>query len=375
MSAAPAPASPWLVSRRFDLATFTLPALASLVLGALAGRLGGAGGLTPTWAWLLLVVGIDVAHVHATTLRVYLDPGELQRRPGLYAAVPAIGLVGSVAAYAASPLLFWRLLAYLAVAHFVRQQIGWLRLYRRRAGDRSRLDRWIDEATVYAATIYPLLSWHARLPDPLHWFVPGDLVPGLPSLVAPIARPLWALALVVFGLRQLWRAARGEPGQPGKVLLVATTAATWWAGIVLWRTDFAFTVTNVVAHGVPYMAMAQRVGAPRLRAPAAGSTATGAPSPRPAVAALFAPGRLPLYLATLASLGLGEEWLWDLAVWHDHPALFGEASGALASVLGGLEGALVPLLALPQLTHYVLDAYLWRMDGSNPGLAEALELT
>ena len=33
---------------------------------------------------------------------------------------------------------------------------------------------------------------------------------------------------------------------------------------------------------------------------------------------------------------------------------------------------LVPLLALPQLTHYILDGYLWRLDGTNPGLAAAL---
>ena len=34
--------------------------------------------------------------------------------------------------------------------------------------------------------------------------------------------------------------------------------------------------------------------------------------------------------------------------------------------------ALVPLLALPQAVHYVMDAWLWRFDGSNPGLRENL---
>jgi hypothetical protein len=28
----------------------------------------------------------------------------------------------------------------------------------------------------------------------------------------------------------------------------------------------------------------------------------------------------------------------------------------------------VPLLILPQATHYVLDAWIWKFDGSNPGL-------
>lgn len=33
---------------------------------------------------------------------------------------------------------------------------------------------------------------------------------------------------------------------------------------------------------------------------------------------------------------------------------------------------LIPLLALPQATHYLLDAWLWRFDGSNPGLRERI---
>jgi len=360
--AAPTAPSPWLFSARFDLCAFTLPSLAALGLGALAGRLAGPGGATPTWAWVALVLCIDVAHVHGTTIRVYLDPLERRRRPALYAAVPALGLALSIAVYSLSPLLFWRLLAYLAVAHFVRQQVGWLRLYRRRANEHGAFDRRLDEATVYAATLHPLIAWHARLPDRLHWFVPGDFLAGLPAWCARISGALWAALLLAFALRQLQRAARGEPVATGKVLLVATTAATWWLGIVVWQSDFAFTATNVLAHGVPYLAVSYRVGLPARRLLAG--------SPRTAVSALFAPGRLPLYVAALCALAYAEEWLWDRAVWDDHPALFAGPQLAVAS----LEALVVPLLALPQLTHYILDAYLWRMDGSNPGLREALGL-
>ena len=354
----------WLYSARFDLCAFTLPAVGSLLLGATAGRLALPDGSTPTWAWALLVLGIDVAHVHGTTVRVYLDPTELRRRTALYAAVPALALLLGMTAYAASPLLFWRFLAYVAAAHFVRQQLGWLRLYRRRAGDRSPWDRRLDEATTYAATLYPLVAWHARLdgsPGELHWFVAGDFMAGLPPWCAAAAKMAWAALLVLFLARQLWRTARGEPFPAGKVLLVLTTAATWWAGIVLWRNDFAFTVTNVVTHGVPYMAVSQRVGSPR---------AEGQP-PAP-LSSLFAPGRLAPYLAALVGLAWIEEWLWDRTVWNDHAALF---PGPFVEVHGsGLEVLWVPLLALPQLTHYVLDGYVWRLDGTNPGLAEALEM-
>ena len=78
--------------------------------------------------------------------------------------------------------------------------------------------------------------------------------------------------------------------------------------------------------------------------------------------------RFAFYGALLALLAWAEEWLWDRAVWGEHATLF---PGPFLDVSGVL---VVPLLALPQLTHYILDGYLWRLDGSNPGLSEALAL-
>lgn len=348
--------SRWLVSARFDAAAFVLPAALGVALGALQGTLA-PGGATPPWGFLLLVVLVDVAHVHGTTLRVYLDREERRRR-GLYLAVPALCFAAGAALYSISALAFWRAAAYLAVVHFIRQQIGWLRLYRRRAGDVSRPDRALDEAAIYAATLYPLVVWHAKLPLPFSWFVEGDFLAGLPEAAARAAFVPYAAVLAAFALRQVQRTRRGEPLQAGKVLLVACTAATWGLGILVWRTDFAFTATNVLAHGVPYMAVSFRVGVDRWAAA------------RGALEHVFRRGRFGLYALALGGLAYVEEWLWDAAVWRDHPALF----PAPALDLSSLYAVLVPLLATPQLVHYVLDAYLWRMDGTNPGLARALRV-
>ncbi|MFH4043607.1 hypothetical protein WAI98_20490, partial [Acinetobacter baumannii] len=41
----------------------------------------------------------------------------------------------------------------------------------------------------------------------------------------------------------------------GKDIVVATTAICWYLGIVAFNSDYAFTVTNVIIHGVPYFAL------------------------------------------------------------------------------------------------------------------------
>jgi hypothetical protein len=259
--------------------------------------------------------------------------------------------------YSSSAALFWRVLAYVAVLHFVRQQYGWVALYRRRLGVRSRLDRLLDDAAIYSATLYPLLHWHARLPREFEWFIGGDFIPGLPAGAADLLWPVHLAISLAFLARQAYLFARGRPVSPGKLLVVVTTWLTWHVGIVALDSDYAFTVTNVLVHGIPYLAFVWVYGRSRFR-----------DSPAP-VARLFRPRAWPLYLAPLLAVAFLEEWGWDRLVWHEHAGLFpgpALAPGAAALAL------LVPLLALPQATHYVLDAWVWRVRPENPDLARHL---
>src|SRR5262249_40365054 len=130
-----APKSFWLFSAPVDLGVFlgsALLAMAALAIGAGTNSLYSG---TPNWAWVPAVLFIDVAHVYATSFRVYLDGQELKRRPLLYSVVPLGGLLAGMALYSRGELVFWRALAYLAVFHFVRQQYGWVALYRHRLGE------------------------------------------------------------------------------------------------------------------------------------------------------------------------------------------------------------------------------------------------
>ncbi|HEY8176340.1 MAG TPA: hypothetical protein VIF32_11640, partial [Gemmatimonadaceae bacterium] len=127
---------PWLFSRSVDLGVFGGSAIVALIAVAAGIRLGVTDD-TPAWAWIAAVLFVDVAHVHATLFRTYLDRGELQRRPLLYTFVPLACFVIAFALYQSGALLFWRCAAYLAVFHFVRQQYGWVALYRSRAGERD----------------------------------------------------------------------------------------------------------------------------------------------------------------------------------------------------------------------------------------------
>lgn len=351
----------WLFSAKTDAFAFVAPFVFAVVLLAL-GRAFGVRS-TPPWGFLLCVVMVDVAHVHGTLFRVYLDRAEVMRRPRLYLATPPIAYALGVAVHLyGGALWFWRVLAYVAVWHFVRQQIGWVALYRARAGEMRdpdrKIDAWLDPAATYAAAIYPLLVWHTHLPRKFYWFVRGDFLPGMPGFVANVARPVWLALLVLFVARQLHLAATRRGVNVGKVIVVLTTYLLWWLGIVAMDEDWAFTVTNVLPHGIPYVVLIAAYSRRRY---------ADREAPHAPFASMLVRSGFVLAYGFLVVLALMEEGLWDRLVWHDHEAIFGEGNVLSAELLAFL----VPLLALPQAVHYFLDGQIWKRT-KNPNLGRYL---
>ena len=334
------PANRWLFSPGVDLGVFLGSAVLSLLLLLAGAQFGLLNSETPDWMWISAVLLIDVAHVWATSFRVYFDTEELKRRPFLYTIVPVGGYLIGVALYSEGMLTFWRVLAYIAVFHFVRQQYGWVALYRAKLKERSRVTWYIDAAVIYLATIYPLAFWMTSLPRNFEWFVQSDFI-NVPNFVAQVLFPIYVLSLVVYFAKSIYLYFTAGFLNPGKDIVVATTAICWYVGIVALNSDYAFTVTNVVIHGVPYFALVYWY----------------AKSRRPTADRFYKTlsGNWLVFLATLWLLAYVEELFWARGVWHEKLWFFGSAWD-----WSKLNVFLVPLLALPQLTHYVLDGFLWK---------------
>jgi hypothetical protein len=355
--------SPWLFSRRADLALFGGSAAAALLLLLVGHWTGQLDGDAPLWLWVGAVVFVDVAHVWSTGWRVYADTEEFRSRAALYLAVPAACYAAGVVAYSVSPVVFWRALAYVAVFHFVRQQYGWVALYRRKNGEEGGLPRNLDAAVIYGATLVPLLFWHAHQPRRFNWFLKGDFLSGLPPAVSLAAMVLYAAVFGAWLVKEGVRVRRGLRISWGKHLVVASTVVMWFLGIVVLNSDYAFTVTNVLVHGVPYFGLVFFTE----KARGAAREVQG----RPLTLAGFAARSAAFFLLPLFALAFLEEWGWDLLVWHDNRAIFpGPAldPGALLLAL------IVPLLALPQATHYVLDGFIWKLRPENRAALKALGL-
>ncbi len=339
MSALRSP-QPWLQSAAFDSGFILAPPLLAVTVAALLPVELRALEAVPLGWWLVLVLGIDVAHVYASIYRTYLVPAARRLHAGLLVGVPLGCWLAGILAYSVSPAAFWTVLAYVAVFHFVRQQYGFLRLYSRH----EAMPRWrhaIEAATIYLATLYPLMVWHVE-GRPFVWFTAGDFI-DLSELawLAPLVGIIYALVLGGYAFVQAREAhTTGRVNVP-KQLVVLGTALAWYVGIVVLQGDLTFTLTNVVAHGLPYLGLVWLVSRRE-------HTQAAAPLPLWLRSA-------PLFVLLLLALAFAEEWGWDVLVWHERGAVFGAPLAAEA-----WWAVLVPTLALPQFTHYVLDAFIWR---------------
>ncbi|MEZ6187656.1 MAG: hypothetical protein R3F62_21930 [Planctomycetota bacterium] len=339
---------PWIVSPAVDLAALALPAAAT-----------GAVLLAPEpeglslWNFLWLVVAFDVAHVWATLYLTYGDPSVVRRRPLLLWLPIPLAFFVAFRLHSHSPTLYWTLLAYVAIHHFASQQYGFVALYRALGGKAAPLDRTLDKLALWTGALVPILVWHAS-PQGFDWFGHGEaFVAVLPRALIPDLYLVYAAVAAAYLARQVWHVTQGSFNLPKNAWMLASWLS--WAVGLAWASHplVALAAINLL-HGIPFLGLAWVRASRRWAAE---------PEARGLVPWLV---RHPLsFLAPLVVLALLEELCWEGAVWGHYVSPWFELDATATSLA-------VALLALPQTVHYVLDAWIWKMDGSNPDLALVL---
>ena len=338
----------WIVSPAFDLAFILGPGIAISLLVLLLPESIALMRDIPLWIWVIAVLGIDVAHVYSTLFRTYLDADEFAARRTLYLMAPIACFVGGIVLHSIDSQIFWRALAYLAVFHFIRQQYGFMAIY----GRASEQPRWgvrLDQCAIYLATLYPLFYWHLHLPRDFSWFIPGDFLPLPIAWPSELALVLYGAVLALYVVKESYLSIRMKQVNFAKHLLLGGTALSWYVGIVLLNGDLAFTLTNVITHGVPYMALVWAYQRKKVAPADRGRSWITARS-------------IGMFVGIVVGLAFVEEFFWDTFVWRERAGLFFGWFALPRISSPELLTLVVPLLAVPQATHYVLDAFIWRVS-------------
>lgn len=324
----------------------------------------------PLWVWVVVVLGIDVGHVWSTIFRTYLDKDEIQHHKRILSIAPFVGFAVCFAVAYISVDWFWTMLAYLALYHFIKQQYGFMKLYIAKYGRVSFKKYISDEFTIYWSMLCPVLFWHFSDDRDFNWFVTGDFF-NIEIIFTESNRALIYLLFIViyFGvlafwlIEEVWFYIKNHKKLPiGKWLWVITTALNWFLGIVYFNSDLAFTLTNVVAHGIPYFVLLL-VYVQKKNKISAGNSLS-----RWGIKYGF------IVIGSVLVLAFFEEYLWDMLLYGDHYAFFESAIRYPFELLESplAQALALGLLSLPQVTHYILDGYIWKANKNNPYLKSTL---
>ncbi|EMJ98051.1 hypothetical protein [Leptospira alstonii] len=354
----------WIFKPSLDLTFIILPGIVSVLSLFILREWNILPFEIGPWTWFCAVLLIDVAHVYSTLFRSYFNEEEWKEKKNLLITAPIVCFLFSVFLYSFGTIWFWRIMAYLAVFHFIRQQFGFLALYRKKTTS-VQIPFLLDKVTIYLMGGVPIVYWH--LTDQkreFSWFMDGDFwTYPLPDLANVL---LWfqKIWLCLYILVHVYYFVKYRSLPLGKILLVFNTWVVWYFGIVYFNSDFSFTITNVINHGVPYIFLlfyytVQNVSEIKVKTFQTGSWMK----------------ILICFLCVLFLFAFAEEWIWDSFIWKDHSSIFKNSSFYSFELPEFASALLISLLFLPQFTHYVLDAYLWKIGKHNPRLSHFFEIS
>ena len=335
---------PWIHNAKTDFWSILMPPFLVLAFVVLFhGKLQDIENKYSFFTWLFLIVFIDVAHVYSTLFKTYFIKHEFIKRKRLFITIPLLSLLIGIIFFQIGDLFFWSALALVAVFHFIRQQYGFMRIYSR--FEKDRVSGYIDKIAIYTATIYPMLFWFCT-PRSFTWFVEDEFswLTDFSSAL-PMFRILYFLILLCWIWKTTYYFIKDKVFNIPKNMLIIGTFMSWYFGIVYYNNDLIFTLLNVISHGIPYMALIyiqeiRHKNKEQLNKLKIFRSSVG----------------IVLFIIVVAGFAFSEEMLWEVMVWKEH------FNFAEISFPAWIYYILVPLLVVPQLTHYLLDGFIWRRN-------------
>lgn len=252
----------WIVSAKWDLTFFTGSVLLTyLYYGSYKLLLNlPESSFFHQYAAVIVTLSFyslfDHPHIFQTFSRTHADSTEFARRRRLY----TYGILGVLALGYAIQLFhfndrFETFLNIYGIWHILRQNSGFLRLYRKRGEEYSPLDSYLDYTLLYGSVAIFLLirifvkskavQSDLNLESYASWFPQWESVP-------EFLHKLFFLFLIVYALRQLYLFMKGEMNLP-KILFLTAIVGTYYFTYVFSDPPFGLLVVlDTVYHDVQY---------------------------------------------------------------------------------------------------------------------------
>jgi hypothetical protein len=247
-------------------------------------------------------------------------------------------------------------LAYVAVFHFIKQQVGFILLYDKTTENINSLkfiSKKIDTLLTWIITGFPFLYWMMNYESiSLNWFIPWEYI--FISRLVPQTELIWIIyiiSILIYIIFQILLIFRWVKVNPIKYLYILWTAYIWFNGMVVYNSIIVFGFWNILLHGLNYYGII------------IGSTYQNRNYGKliQTMKNFWIVFLSITIISSLLLLGYIEEFFWDQFVWREKTIIFSDFFYNIwydQTILT----IIVSILWSIQLTHYILDRYIWRWD-------------
>lgn len=207
------------------------------------------------------VLIIDWAHIFAQWYRIYSNPAEKLKTKYIYLfsyllLIPVITL----ALHFDTRMIINRFLIYFVVFHFIKQSFGFIKIYSRIDGIKTKFESYVETTLIYSAMVCPVIYWHVKFPKPdFTWAYFFLKSPVFSYLVIP-AFTLYGFCLILYVSNEYKRWKTKQIFNVPKNLALAAAAIGWGAISLLPESKLLIMFTVVLTHDMAYTVFVWYIG-------------------------------------------------------------------------------------------------------------------
>lgn len=203
---------------------------------------------------IYIVLFIDWAHIFAQYHRIYSNPLEPQKYRWIYPLsyillIPVVSVLVQTAGFRRIDFI----LVYFVIFHFIKQHYGFLKIYSKTDGSKSRLEGMTESLLFYLTMVTPVLVWHVKGLDYQYKWVSIFYKSPLFSYLLPVAAGLYLLTLCLYVVHEWNRSRRNGFFNLPKNLALLVGACSWGAASLLPQATSLIIFTVTFTHDISYM--------------------------------------------------------------------------------------------------------------------------
>ncbi len=202
---------------------------------------------------ILVVLFIDWGHIFAQYHRIYSNPLEEKRLKIIYplSYLLMIPLV-AVVVHMTDSILIDTLLVYFVIFHFIKQHFGFMKVYSKTDGQKSRRESLTETILFYSSMAAPVLLWHVKgIGYDFKWTMRFWKPAFLEFLIWPVFA-LYAVSFVLYVIDEYKRTKRNELFNIPKNLSLATAMLGWGGVSLLTDAPMLIMFSVVLTHDMSY---------------------------------------------------------------------------------------------------------------------------